>query len=365
MKIKRAWWVSDGAQMVLRWPEFAGLRRTGEAPRASALARLGLPAPGCAPCGAGELRRAYRICFFLFVKEKEKHLAKQDPQGSPRGRSDRRPRAASSSDWLRGVPGVRAKDSESRTAALLVHPDKCSHPQAKLAFQRLSEAFDELSRPGALQGALCGAASGGRGRQPRRAGEPHVPPEEGTAEEVDERGQRGGRAWWDVGWSEFERWLRQSEAEAKRREAAREAAVEAAAARGDDMLDAYMSLITEEATQGMYTGFSAGASGCTASASPASAASQPEGARRARPEPQGPRLERAPPPFQSAKRRCGASGPAGASAGPAGAGISMRLATGGVLAVEAVAKPAADAAAASAAAGALDHLDSDESELDG
>lgn len=43
-----------------------------------------------------------------------------------------------------------------RTAALLIHPDKCAHPEAKMAFQKLSEAFDVLSGPEGQQQQLDG-----------------------------------------------------------------------------------------------------------------------------------------------------------------------------------------------------------------
>ncbi|CAE8646811.1 unnamed protein product, partial [Polarella glacialis] len=143
-------------------------------------------------------------------------------------------------------------------AALLVHPDKCPHPQAKLAFQKLSEAFDALSQPDARarfqpakgKGKGFGPSSGSFQSQQRGSKRPSAnrpPPtgcwgEPGAApdarEEVDERGPRGGRqSWWDASWSEFERRLRTREAEEQRREA-----MEAAVGRGEDSLDAYMAM---------------------------------------------------------------------------------------------------------------------------
>ncbi|CAE8660741.1 unnamed protein product, partial [Polarella glacialis] len=135
-------------------------------------------------------------------------------------------------------------------AALLVHPDKCPHPQAKLAFQKLSEAFDALSQPDARARKGFGPSSGSFQSQQRGSKRPSAnrpPPtgcwgEPGAApdarEEVDERGPRGGRqSWWDASWSEFERRLRTREAEEQRREA-----MEAAVGRGEDSLDAYMAM---------------------------------------------------------------------------------------------------------------------------
>jgi len=160
-------------------------------PRASLFARLGLPN---APCEPGKLRRAYHA------------------------------------------------------AALVVHPDKCSHPKAKVAFQKISEAFDKLSQPGGQKNALNAASQSrrGTGHQSRNSADEAWMPEESyvVEEEVDEHGSRGGRRWWDAGWSEFEQRLRQKEAEAEQLEA-----MEAAERRGDDMLDAYMAFVNEEATR--------------------------------------------------------------------------------------------------------------------
>eukprot|EP00439_Symbiodinium_sp_Y106_P060840 s147_g9.t1 len=115
-----------------------------------------------------------------------------------------------------------------RTAALLIHPDKCTHPDAKLAFQRLSEAVRHVAEPKTR-----------------------------FEEEVDERGPRGGKSWWDAGFSEFEQRLRAREAEdsfARLRpdlpQEVRKEAVDAAVQRGEDSLDAYMSLLEEELAKG-------------------------------------------------------------------------------------------------------------------
>jgi len=153
-----------------------------------------------------------------------------------------------------------------RAAALLLHPDKCQHPQAKLAFQRASEAFDALSdlvrQRQLLQPALGGQRSGrGRGRgRPRSAGPSRfdVGDPAGTApqdhffdwereEDGDEDpGPRGAaKGWWDSAWSEFEKRLRQREMEAQQ-----ERAIEAAVLRGEDSLDAYMATVLQEVTRG-------------------------------------------------------------------------------------------------------------------
>ncbi|OLQ15566.1 hypothetical protein AK812_SmicGene270 [Symbiodinium microadriaticum] len=152
-----------------------------------------------------------------------------------------------------------------RTAALLIHPDKCTHPDAKLAFQRLSEAFDSLSGPDGQQEQLDRSRGGRRdwpGPPYQRGGgydRPDKPAPPGCwaepfgeqrcgrefEEEVDERGPRGGKSWWDAGFSEFEQRLRAREAEEVRKEA-----VDAAVQRGEDSLDAYMSLLEEELAKG-------------------------------------------------------------------------------------------------------------------
>jgi len=147
-----------------------------------------------------------------------------------------------------------------RALALRTHPDKCSHPEAKLAFQRISEAFDELSQPGALQKAAAQHKVSRRrassvptnlGAQFRATPDfhgqrPWSPSFDDHGEEdVDAMGQRGGRrCWWEVGWSEFEKRLRQREAEVQQAEA-----LEAAALHGEDTLDAYMTVLLGQQQQ--------------------------------------------------------------------------------------------------------------------
>ena len=139
-----------------------------------------------------------------------------------------------------------------RTAALLVHPDKCSHPEAKMAFQKLSEAFDVLSAPEGQRQQLDRPrhkwAGDFPGRPYQRGGRydrPAPPGCWGEADEVQSEGPesegRGGKSWWDAGFSEFEKRLRAREAEEQQREA-----MEAALRRGEDSLDAYMSVLEAE-----------------------------------------------------------------------------------------------------------------------
>lgn len=141
-----------------------------------------------------------------------------------------------------------------RTAALMVHPDKCSHPEAKMAFQKLSEAFDLLSAPEGQRQELDRPRSNWRdypGRPYQRGGRydrPAPPGCWGEGEEADgpENSEgRGGKSWWDAGFSEFEKRLRAREAEEQRREA-----MEAALRRGEDSLDAYMSVLEAELSGG-------------------------------------------------------------------------------------------------------------------
>eukprot|EP00933_Yihiella_yeosuensis_P003379 TRINITY_DN10612_c1_g1_i1.p1 TRINITY_DN10612_c1_g1~~TRINITY_DN10612_c1_g1_i1.p1 ORF type:complete len:246 (-),score=71.71 TRINITY_DN10612_c1_g1_i1:77-814(-) len=135
----------------------------------------------------------------------------------------------------------------------------------------VSQAFDILSGPGAQRAWLenhkhsCG--KGGRPSNsnfpPRGSWKERPTPKgcwgefrsDGSAagaapyghddyqEDVDEIGQRGGRreSWWDASWSEFEKRLRAREEEERRREA-----MEAALLRGEDSLDAYMSILEAE-----------------------------------------------------------------------------------------------------------------------
>lgn len=142
-----------------------------------------------------------------------------------------------------------------RTAALLVHPDKCSHPEASKAFVKLSEAFDLLSAPEGQKRELDRPRSKWRGDPGGYPGRPYqhggrydrpAPPgcwgehsEDPASEE--EGPARGGKSWWDAGFSEFEKRLRAREAEELRKEA-----MEAALRRGEDSLDAYMSVLEAE-----------------------------------------------------------------------------------------------------------------------
>ncbi|CAE7457936.1 ATJ49 [Symbiodinium natans] len=92
-----------------------------------------------------------------------------------------------------------------RRLALAVHPDKCPHPQAKEAFQKLSEAFEVLCTEAGQRQAL--AEKGQRPAKRQRAKE--------DAKDV--------RApWWDTTWEEFEKRFRQRDAG----EAARQAEFE-------------------------------------------------------------------------------------------------------------------------------------------
>ena len=137
-----------------------------------------------------------------------------------------------------------------RTAALLVHPDKCSHPEAKMAFQKLSEAFDLLSAPEGQRQELDRPRSNWQdypGRPYQRGGRYDRPAPPGCwGEGEDFEGPEnsegcGGKSWWDAGFSEFEKRLRAQEAEEQRREA-----MEAALRRGEDSLNAYMSVLEAE-----------------------------------------------------------------------------------------------------------------------
>ena len=131
-----------------------------------------------------------------------------------------------------------------RTAALLVHPDKCAHPEAKMAFQKLSEAFDLLSGPQGQKEQLDRPKRGYPGRPYQRGGRydrPGPPGCWGENDDVDDPGQRAGKSWWDAGFSEFEKRLRAREAEQLRKEA-----MESALRRGEDSLDAYMSVLEAE-----------------------------------------------------------------------------------------------------------------------
>ncbi|CAK9018862.1 unnamed protein product [Durusdinium trenchii] len=132
-----------------------------------------------------------------------------------------------------------------RTAALLIHPDKCAHPEAKMAFQKLSEAFDVLSGPEGQQQQLDGPKGGYPGRPYERGGRYDRPAPPGCwgecEEDVDGQGQRGGKSWWDAGFSDFEKRLRAREADQLRKEA-----MESALQRGEDSLDAFMSVLEAE-----------------------------------------------------------------------------------------------------------------------
>ena len=141
-----------------------------------------------------------------------------------------------------------------RTAALLIHPDKCSHPQAKMAFQKISEAFDRLSGGQKQELGVSHDEPTWRTKIPK-GGYPGKPYQRGgrydrpappgcwgeSGSRSDDEDVRGGKSWWDAGFSEFEKRLRAREAEESRREA-----MEAALRRGEDSLDAYMSVLEAE-----------------------------------------------------------------------------------------------------------------------
>lgn len=163
------------------------------------------------------------------------------------------PTAACDSAQLRNTYRIRA---------LLLHPDKCQHPKAKLAFQLLSEAFEKLSDLKEQRLLLERLASNGKGfnhpRRQRRAprsvpthpqatnqpSDPQGGSEQWADEEDNYRCSRKDNSWWDVGFSEFERRLRQREAESGQAEA-----VEAAIRAGSDPLDAFMESMLKSATQ--------------------------------------------------------------------------------------------------------------------
>eukprot|EP00913_Durusdinium_trenchii_P015052 g14117.t1 len=83
-----------------------------------------------------------------------------------------------------------------RKLALLVHPDKCSSPDAKAAFQKLSEAFEHLSAEchgerdegGVKRGARCDSTG------PMK------------------RAKKRERPWWDTTWEECRRRFREQNA---------------------------------------------------------------------------------------------------------------------------------------------------------
>ncbi|CAE7405978.1 unnamed protein product [Symbiodinium natans] len=102
--------------------------------------------------------------------------------------------------------------SHYRRLALAVHPDKCKEPQAKEAFQALSEAFEKLSstvgqaqclREAGLQAKAAKAA-----KVSRAARAPGAPGPMGGPPTDEERKAR----WWDTKtWEEFEERLRHRE----------------------------------------------------------------------------------------------------------------------------------------------------------
>ena len=85
-----------------------------------------------------------------------------------------------------------------RKKALLVHPDKCKHKEAKAAFQRLSEAYEALSSATAQRRYL---SFSGQKQQ--------------TKQKDQQRPKQQRRRWWeDVDFETFERrWRRREEAE--------------------------------------------------------------------------------------------------------------------------------------------------------
>eukprot|EP00927_Polykrikos_kofoidii_P077771 TRINITY_DN74684_c0_g1_i1.p1 TRINITY_DN74684_c0_g1~~TRINITY_DN74684_c0_g1_i1.p1 ORF type:complete len:335 (-),score=63.83 TRINITY_DN74684_c0_g1_i1:152-1156(-) len=83
--------------------------------------------------------------------------------------------------------------------ALKVHPDKCSDPRAKEAFQRVSKAFDALHTRESQERHLRE-----RGRR-KDSTAPH-------RQKHGSDGAREGTAWWDTGtWAEFERRFKKRE----------------------------------------------------------------------------------------------------------------------------------------------------------
>ena len=105
-----------------------------------------------------------------------------------------------------------------------------------MAFIRLSEAFDKLSVPENQRKHLERSAY--PGRPYTRGGRYDRPPPPGWwGEDLREH----GGSWWDAGFSEFEKRLRAKEEEQQRREA-----MEAAERRGEDSLDAFMSVLESE-----------------------------------------------------------------------------------------------------------------------
>jgi hypothetical protein len=81
-----------------------------------------------------------------------------------------------------------------RRLALEVHPDKCSHPDAKAAFQRLSEAYDSLNSETAQRRYLS-FCSGNK--------------------EIKQQPRKNRRRWWEgTSFADFEkRWKQREEAE--------------------------------------------------------------------------------------------------------------------------------------------------------
>lgn len=266
-----------------------------------------------------------------------------------------------------GLPPDAAQDRRVlqqayRAVARLVHPDKSAHSRAKLAFQLVSEAFDRLAEALASGKAwsrdLGAAASASRRRHTSDQEDSHPPPwdpePEVDAEEVDERGERGDRRWWDAGWSEFEERLRQRELQAQQLEA-----MEAAVGRGEDSLDAYMAVLAEELARGEEVRVNASGQG--------SARSTPErpkdarGPKRPHPASRGSATCFSPA-APSAAVRCRREAPKAATPGEH---LSVRLATGQAVVVSASSKAQEQRSfAACRGPGVLDHLDSDGSEIE-
>lgn len=101
--------------------------------------------------------------------------------------------------------GVKAR---YRQLALRVHPDKCEHPRANEAFQRLSQAFEVLGSTAAQERLLreaARAAAAPCGRGSRRAG--------GAAGGAGAKATPGdNKAWWDTKtWDEFDRRFKRRE----------------------------------------------------------------------------------------------------------------------------------------------------------
>lgn len=216
-------------------------------------------------------------------------------------------------------------------SALLAHPDKCGLPQAKLAFQRISEAFDMLATPHLQQRALEAASRGARACASERGSRDHAD---------DDKDSRGCK-WWDASWSEFERRLWQ------RAEAEREQAVDAAVLRGEDPLDAYMEVLSTHGTRDRGCGDKQEKRGKRPRPSTATASSEAPRRKPFQSAAVGSTRRRH---FQPAETQCG---------------VNLKLATGATIAVSKRIQEASAATRACTNVASLEHLDSDGSEMSG